>query len=142
MTAQLKEDMKNDRMRATATFNQQQVNRKELSFLGTKTEDLDTIRQQIREQREGDADKAQQIADLHTQVAQLMGAGSSEQELQNEVSSLRAGVGSLRSEVSALADSQELAIINLRSLHSAWLGVPPFSNTDHCRGPSSNPSAR
>lgn len=130
VTAQLKEDLVNDRMRATAIFNQQQQNRKELSFLGTKTEDMDSLRVEMRDQRQGAHELSESITELQHQVDEWADVLISQHVLKREASCLRADLDSLRSEVARVADSQHQAIFNLRSLHSAWLGVPPMPSTE------------
>jgi len=125
ITSQLYEDFTNDRMRSTAIYNQQQQNRKELLFLGDKAEDIDKLRADMRDQQQSSAGYDGTFRDLQQRVKQCAEATSSQQELQDKVVKLQADIGGFRSEVAALADSQNVAIVNLRSMHNSWLGVAP-----------------
>lgn len=120
-SAHMKEEVANDRMRAAATFSQQQHNRKELNYLIHRIEEIDEIKADVKVQQTGIVDNAELLDSLQNQVSQWADATAAQQELRREAASLRNDVDSMRGEIAKLADDQRLSTVDLRALHSSWL---------------------
>jgi len=120
-SSKMKEELQNDRMRATATFSQQQHNRKELNYLLHRIDEIDEIRSDMQVQQTGSMENTTDISTLQDQVSQWKDAIAAQHELRKETSNLHGEVEAIRGEIAKLADDQQLAVANLRSVHTAWL---------------------